>query len=276
MPELPEVETIARELSESDLIGKSVAGFDIFWYKTLATGTAENFRASLKGQSLTSASRRGKFLLLTFNSHTLLIHLRMTGRLSIVPTSQPIDQHERARLIFTDNLALQFIDTRKFGRWYLHQNGEAILSNIGIEPLSKEFTLKALTELLHSSSTRIKPFLLNQAKICGIGNIYADEALWDARIHPETPANKIPRQKAADLHKAIITVLSRGVENMGTRLGSGRANYYSIRRRANNQDKLQVFRRDGLPCPRCGTTIARIVVAQRSTHYCPSCQTAGT
>lgn len=272
MPELPEVETIARELQDSSLIGASISHARFFWPKTLATGSEETFNQTVATQKLKSVSRRGKYIFLQLTTYALLIHLRMTGKLAIIPANTPIDPHERVRLYFSSQEALQFIDTRKFGRWYLHAKPEEQLGTLGIEPLSDEFTVSTLKNLLKKSSTRIKPFLLNQTKIAGIGNIYADEALWEAKIHPETPANKIAESKIKPLHKAIRNVLSQGIENMGTRLGSGRANYYSVRRKAANQDKLKVFRRDGLACPRCCTTIVREVIAQRSTHFCPVCQ----
>jgi formamidopyrimidine-DNA glycosylase len=131
--------------------------------------------------------------------------------------------------------------------------------------------------MLTRRNRRIKPLLLDQGFVAGIGNIYADEALWEARIHPMRPAGSITAAEARALHRAIQLVLKRGLRNLGTSLGTGKANFYSVgRRRGRNVDELKVFRRTGLPCPRCGGRIARIIVAQRSTHLCPRCQVERT
>ena len=148
-----------------------------------------------------------------------------------------------------------------------------ICSHLGLEPLSDEFTLRAFEDLLRSHQVKIKPFLLNQSYVSGLGNIYVDEALWEAKIHPNRRSSELVAKEIESLHRAIIKVLRKGVENTGTSLGAKRANYFSVSgRRGGNQDSLNVFRRDGEPCPRCGTTIIKITVAQRGTHLCPKCQ----
>lgn len=272
MPELPEVETIARELQSSPLIGQEIRSVRFQWPKTLALPTISDFVQRVEGQRLLSVGRRGKFLQLQLTQDHLLIHLRMTGKLSIVPHDAPEDSHERARLVFNNDLALRFIDTRKFGRWYLVHRPEEILSSLGPEPLLATFTAAVLKKILQRSKRSLKALLLDQRAISGLGNIYVDEALWTAYLHPKTPANSLTSKQCAALHSAIQEVLQRGIANMGTRLGSSKANYYSVYRKAGNESTLQVFRRHGQICKRCQTTIVRISVAQRSTHICPRCQ----
>lgn len=271
MPELPEVETIARELNASSLIGHTILAARILWPRTLQGMEESLFNALIKSQTLQHSGRRGKYIVLTLDQHLLLIHLRMTGKFAIVSSDDPFHPHERIRLYFSNGQALQYKDPRKFGRWTVSTDLHESLKHLGIEPLSPAFNLKIFTQLL-KRPTKLKPFLLNQSYISGLGNIYVDEALWEAKLHPETPASSLNANSIKKLHHAIINVLSKGIENQGTRLGNGQANYYSVNRKANNQHQLQVFRRTGLPCPRCGTAIIKFTVAQRGTHICPSCQ----
>ncbi|MFA6916021.1 MAG: DNA-formamidopyrimidine glycosylase [Parachlamydiales bacterium] len=271
MPELPEVETIARELNASSLIGSPIISARILWARTLQGIDEKNFNTLIQKQTLRSSGRRGKYIVLTLDQHILLVHLRMTGKFAIIPSNEPFHPHERIRLYFADGQALQYKDPRKFGRWTLSTDYHQTLQHLGIEPLSPEFTVEVFSKLLQSRS-KIKPFLLNQAHISGLGNIYVDEALWEAKIHPETPAFTLSKNSIRLLHCAIKNVLTKGIENQGTRLGNGQANYYSVNRKAAHQHQLQVFRRTGLPCPRCSTPIIKFVVAQRGTHICPHCQ----
>jgi formamidopyrimidine-DNA glycosylase len=154
-------------------------------------------------------------------------------------------------------------------------DAEQALAHLGSEPLSKQFTPTALRAVLASRRRKLKPLLLDQTVVAGLGNIYVDEALWEARLHPEQTSESVSRKGAENLHTAIQTVLRRGIAAQGTTLGAGRDNFYSVAgRRGSNVENLRVFRRDGLPCPRCGTTIERTVVGQRGTHHCPRCQKA--
>ena len=197
----------------------------------------------------------------------------MTGKFFVENISAPVHSHERVRLILDNKMILRFEDQRKFGKWYLLQDPEEMLGKIGIEPLSKKFTFLAFKNLLEKNNRQIKPFLLDQHKIAGLGNIYVDEALWEAKIHPLSLTKTLNDPELKLLHKAIIMVLKKGIENTGTTLGSNRANYFSVSgRRGSNQDTLKVFRQEGLPCFRCKTIIQKIVVSQRGTHFCPNCQ----
>lgn len=173
----------------------------------------------------------------------------------------------------SNDLILHYDDQRKFGKWYLLNNPEPIFAKLGLEPLAEEFTLAAFKNAISKRSSPLKPFLLNQRYIVGLGNIYVDEALWEAKIAPTRRVNTLSSSEIKALHKAILHVLAEGIANMGTSLGSKQANYFSVSgRRGEHQKQLKVFRRDGLPCPRCHSKIIKIKLAQRGTHLCPSCQ----
>jgi formamidopyrimidine-DNA glycosylase len=201
------------------------------------------------------------------------MHLRMSGRLHWLSRKTRRRTHEHVIFEFDNGRQLRFHDTRKFGRIYLVQNPEAVLGSLGPEPLTRKFTAAALAERLLPRKRLLKPLLLDQTVIAGLGNIYVDEALWEAGLHPCRLSSSLNPEEIKSLHRAIPRVLRRGLKNLGTSLGTGKPNFYSVgRRRGHNRDELKVFRRTGLPCPRCKTPIQRIVVGQRSTHVCPVCQ----
>ncbi len=203
----------------------------------------------------------------------LLIHLRMTGKL-IFPEQQAVPgMHDHVILTFEDGRQLFYNDTRKFGRFTIAHSEDDLLKDLGPEPLEDSFTLEVLRNRLAGKSRQIKPLLLDQTCVAGLGNIYVDESLWHARIHPERRVDSLAASEIRRLRAAIREVLFRAVENRGTTLGSGESNFYSVAgRRGRNSDALQVFRRTGEPCPRCGAVIRRSVVGQRGTHFCPVCQ----
>lgn len=273
MPELPEVETIVRELNASDLIGKQILEAKVYWPRSIAVPEIDTFSNQLHNQSILQISRRGKFIVFTLSQYTLLVHLRMTGKFTISKAKQRVSPHERVQLRLSDGRILHFSDQRKFGKWYLLSHPEAKLIELGLEPLSDEYTLEAFQKVLNNRSSQIKPFLLNQHHIVGLGNIYVDEALWEARIAPTRKVNSLDTHEVKALFHAIPNVLTQGIANMGTSLGSKHANYFSVSgRRGFHQNQLKVFRREGLPCPRCHTTLIKITLAQRGTHLCPTCQ----
>jgi formamidopyrimidine-DNA glycosylase len=198
----------------------------------------------------------------------------MTGKLLLVDQETPESPYVRVRLDLDNGKALYYHDTRKFGRWHLVQNLDNVIGKIGPEPLAEQFSFELFWTILHNRTRALKPLLLDQTFIAGLGNIYVDEALWEAKLHPLQPAHLVTPEQAKVLHKAIIFVLKRGIESQGTTLGTGRTNYYRLDgTRGKHQTLLKVFRRTGQPCPRCSHIIERIVVAQRSTHICPNCQT---
>jgi len=274
MPELPEVQTIVDDLNRSFLVGQTITGARIFWPKTLAEPTAKIFSQRIRGQSIARINRRGKFIVfdLSGGDH-LLIHLRMTGHLHLVPAGTERSKHEHLILNLGADRQLRFHDTRKFGRCYLTADLKAVLGSLGPEPLAKEFTVALLKGLLTVRKRQLKPLLLDQTVVAGLGNIYVDEALWEAKLHPRRRSSSLTDAEIRALHKAVQKVLRQGLRNLGTTLGNSDTNFSSVKkRRGRNQQALQVFRRTDAPCPRCRTTIKRVLVGQRSTHLCPRCQ----
>jgi len=274
MPELPEVQTIVNDLNAAKLVGVPISGAKVFWARTIAEPSSVLFCNRMKGRTFTAIRRRGKHLVFeTDNDYTMLLHLRMSGRLHLVSVDTPRLKHEHVIITFSDKKQLRFHDTRKFGRIHLIVDPERILGRLGPEPLEKGFTVKVLAGRLRRHKRLLKPLLLDQAFVAGLGNIYADEALWDAKLHPNRIAATLSMNEIKALHRAIPRVLKRGLKNLGTSLGTGETNFYSVaRHQGRNKDELKVFRRSDLPCPRCKATIERIIVGQRSTHICSECQ----
>jgi formamidopyrimidine-DNA glycosylase len=274
MPELPEVQTIVNDLKAAGVEGTTIKGAKVFWPRTIAVPSAKMFCKRIRGKSVSAIRRRGKFIVFDFkNGDHLLIHLRMSGRLHLVSNDFPRRKHEHVILSFADGRQLRFHDTRKFGRLYLTSEAEKILNPLGPEPLAADHTQKIFASNLSPRKRMLKPLLLDQTFIAGLGNIYVDEALWDAKIHPRRIAASLTQSEIQALHRAIARVLKRGLKNLGTSLGTGKANFYSVaKHQGRNRAELKVFRRTGLPCPRCQTKIQRIIVGQRSTHICPHCQ----
>lgn len=275
MPELPEVETVRRTLERS-LLGECVIAIDSHWPKTLVDDlptTAER----LFGACITAVDRRAKLLLLRFDSgDSLSIHLRMTGELLVLEEGQPRDparqKHLTAELRFASGRALLFYDVRKFGRWNVIPAAEhhGVDARYGVEPLSDDFTVTWLTAALSARKRQMKPLLLDQLFIAGIGNIYADEALHRAGIHPLTRSDLVDATHAARLHEAIRDVLATAIEHRGTTLRNYRVGDGAP---GENKERLHVYGRGaGAPCLTCGTPLERIVVGQRGTMFCPVCQ----
>ena len=274
MPELPEVETVVRGLRAVGIEDARIRAVLVRWPKTVAGTSPAAFARTLRGCVIRRLSRRGKYLVAELdNGRHLLIHLRMTGQFRIEPPATRPDTHDRLVLILADGRQVHFHDTRKFGRFQLVDDPQHHLAALGPEPLADEFTVAVLRRQLAGQRRMIKPLLLDQTCIAGIGNIYADESLWRARIHPARRTDTLTRAEVGRLHAAIRSVLAQAVASEGTTLGSGATNFYSVAgRRGRNADALQVFRRTGESCPRCGHVSTRLVVGQRGTHICPHCQ----
>jgi formamidopyrimidine-DNA glycosylase len=272
MPELPEVETIVRGLRAAGLPGARIAGVDVRCARIVG-GAPEVLRQTVVGRRVVRVGRRGKYIVVDLDEGArVLIHLRMTGKLRFGDAGTPLGPHDHVSFTLGDDRRLIYNDTRRFGR-ILPCGGADPLAPLGPEPLESAFTPACLARRLAGRRRQIKPLLLDQTVVAGLGNIYVDEALWAARIHPGTPAARLGPAELRRLHRAIRHVLSVAVANQGTTLGRGQTNFYSVAgRRGRHADRLKVFRRDGQPCPRCGTTLARAVVAQRGTHFCPACQ----
>jgi formamidopyrimidine-DNA glycosylase len=275
MPELPEVQTIVNDLNDTGLKGAVITGALVHWPRSIANMAPGRFARTLTGLRVARIYRRAKFIIFELGTHeaALLIHLRMSGRLRIARSGDKALKHEHVCITFEDERELRLHDTRKFARVYLCASAEEITAELGPEPLGPEFTLKEFRSLLRKRSRMLKPLLLDQRFIAGLGNIYVDEALWDAGLHPCRSASTLTAAESGKLFAAIPRVLKRGLHNLGTTLGTGKANFFSVAgRRGDNSSQLRVFRRTGLPCPRCGTDVTRIIVGQRSTHICAACQ----
>ncbi|MBS3937842.1 MAG: DNA-formamidopyrimidine glycosylase [Peptococcaceae bacterium] len=273
MPELPEVETIRQSLT-SYLQGLTIEGCQVTLPKLVKNMAADDFMAQLKGRTIREIGRRGKYLIFKLSrGYTLVVHLRMTGQLRFCASDVPRPAHTHVVLEFSPDKELRYTDTRQFGAWFLAPDGEigrvAGIDRLGVEPLSPEFTVEQLGTMLSLRRGKIKAVLLNQHIVAGIGNIYADEALFAAGIHPERVASTLTPRELAALHFALQALLTRAIELRGTSVrdyvdGSGL--------RGNFQTELKVYgRTDGL-CRLCDTPLLRLVVAGRSTHLCPHCQ----
>ena len=271
MPELPEVETIVNQLRPC-LRGRQIEAVWVGWERIVDRPPAEEFRRRLQGQTFVAAERRGKFLLFPLRSgDTLLVHLRMTGRLLLQPCDVELDQHTHAVLTLDDGQRLHYRDPRKFGRLYLVDDPQEVVGRLGPEPLAADFDATALAAQLADQRARIKSLLLDQRVLAGLGNIYADEALFRAAIHPLRLGQSLAAEEIARLYAAVRAVLSEAIAAQGSTLRDYRS---ASGQSGRFQEQLQVFRRQGESCPRCGTVLERIRVGGRSTHFCPRCQSA--
>ncbi len=270
MPELPEVETISRELQE--IAGRRIVAVEVRWARTVAGADEAAFARRLRGQVITAVSRRGKWLALTLDGgDTLLVHLRMSGRLILEPASTADDPHARVLLTLDDGRRLRFSDPRKFGRMALTADPADVLGALGPEPLDPALTPERFAAMLAARRARLKPLLLDQRFLAGLGNIYADEALWRACLHPLRLASTLSADEAARLLTAIRAVLTQAIERRGTTMDDG--GYVSARGLPGDfAGQIAVYGQKGRPCPRCQTPIERIAVGGRGTHFCPRCQ----
>ena len=269
MPELPEVETIARKL-RPELVGKSILKADLLWSRTLAIPNPAKFKKQIKGQEIKEIGRRSKYFVIELSDYSLLIHLRMSGDLYIKGVDAAIEKHDRLVLsLDPGRKKLVFNDTRKFGRVWLVQDPDEVIGGLGPEPLSKEFTAQMLYEGLQSRRRQLKPLLLDQSFLAGMGNIYTDEALHKARLHPLATSDSVDREQAGALWEAIREALQEGIRRNG-------ASIDWVYRGGEFQNYFRVYDRKGQPCPVCGTAIERLIVGQRGTHICPNCQRIGS
>jgi formamidopyrimidine-DNA glycosylase len=285
VPELPEVETIARQL-RGLVVGRTVKRFRSLWHRVTEPEPAALFAKRLGGRRITGVRRRGKFVVLDLEGgEALIVSLRMTGQLLFHPKSAAAHPYRRAHIDFADGSALEFADTRKFGRMAIvdastldgiserrRRVGEPLHRYLGVEPLSRRFTVRWLSEFLgRRGRSAIKPLLLDQTGIAGIGNIYAIEALWRAKIHPLRTAGSLRADEIARLHEALRWVLQKGIRYGG----ASRRDYRDARgAEGRMQQEFQVYDRAGEPCPRCGAEVVRTVVGGRGTFHCPRCQRA--
>ncbi|MBI4498634.1 MAG: bifunctional DNA-formamidopyrimidine glycosylase/DNA-(apurinic or apyrimidinic site) lyase [Chloroflexi bacterium] len=270
MPELPEVETIRRDLAKR-VAGRSITGFRLLRPEIL-TGIPpiQDLRWRILGKLIIRVERRGKYLILRFmGGDALIIHLMMTGQLLLHPKGTEPVLHTTAIIELDSKWELHFVDVRRFGRIWVVDSPDAVVGKLGLEPLAATFTAEELGRRLAGRAAPIKPLLLDQGVVAGVGNIYADEALFQAGIRPERPAGSLSPSEVCRLRDAVKDVLEAAVEHRGTSFTNYRD---SAGEPGENQHHLQVFRRTGQPCPRCGTPIQRIAFRGRGTHFCPACQ----
>lgn len=270
MPELPEVETIANGLRQGgygnpSILNRRIENVQLFWERTLAKPSPEELCRRIIGQTIMTIGRRGKFLVLTLTPDSLIFHLRMSGDLTLEPVDAPIPPHHRLILYLDGGYRLAFNDTRKFGRVWLVTDLDQVLKGLGPEPFDPELTPPVFHNRLIRFHRRIKPLLLDQTFLAGLGNIYTDEALFLAGLHPLTLSQDLSLPQAEKLLASIRMVLQEGIQHHG-------ASIDWVYRGGNFQNHFRVYQRTGLSCQICSTPIQRILVGQRGTHYCPKCQ----
>lgn len=274
MPELPEVETIAR-LIRPRLEGRRIEGCEVRWTRTLGGLSRAAFARAVVGARLARIWRRGKYLVADLDRRgracgALVGHLRMTGRVHVESAAWDPGPYLKVCLALDDGTSFYFIDVRKFARLCFAREPDLLLGDLGPEPLSDEFTPAWLAESLRSRRRMLKPLLLDQSFLAGIGNIYADESLFRAGLHPLARSERVGPERSAVLCAEIRATLREAIEREGSsfdafyRTPAGNPGRY--------QDEFKVYGRVGKPCPRCGGPIVRIVVGQRGTHLCPRCQ----
>jgi len=267
MPELPEVENIVRRLRRP-LIGRTITAVQVYWPRTIARPSIDAFSQQLTGLRIRAIDRRAKYLVFELGTRPtpaayLLIHLKMSGQLDVVSRERPIDKHDRVIFDLSGGRQLRFNDMRKFGRMYLVEAIEAVTAQLGPEPLSDEFTLSVFRRLIAGRTGRLKSLLLDQRFIAGVGNIYADEALWLARLHPLRRADSLSDAEVRALYRGIRAALNDGIRHNG-------ATFDRVYR--SGEYEFRVYGRAGQPCRRCKRPIHKIAVGQRGTHFCAHCQ----
>ena len=276
MPELPEVETVRRQL-EPVLVGREITGSRVSWARTLGGATRRQFASAVEGSRVTAVRRRGKYLIFDLArdagpAGVLVGHLRMSGRMHVVSPDAPAARWCRVELHLADGNTFQFVDVRKFGRLVHADHETDVLPALGPEPLGPDFTATWFAKALKGRRRRLKSLLLDQAFVAGLGNIYVDESLFEARLHPLRRADRVPQARAVALYEAIRETLDAAIAREGSsfdafyRTPEGQPGSY--------QAQFKVYGRAGRPCRRCGRTLRRLVVDQRGTHVCTRCQPA--
>lgn len=273
MPELPEVETIRLGLNK--LISKAViTNVDVYWNRMITPPfSSDKFKQVLKGEKIHTVERRGKYLIFILDHWAMVSHLRMEGKYEVVAKNDEYKKHTHVVFHLADGRDLRYMDVRKFGRFTLlpidKQNEFEPFKKLGPEPRPESFNVTYFHEKLLKTKRAIKPVILDQTVVAGVGNIYADESLFLAKINPQKPANTLNKEETIALHAAIIDVIQHAVERGGSTI---RSYVNTLGEAGSFQQELNVYGRTGEPCQRCGTPIKKIKLAQRGTHFCPNCQ----
>ena len=273
MPELPEVETIARSLCNESrtgfsILGQTIQDATVLWNRSIAVPDVKEFKQHICGQVIQEVGRRGKYIVMSLSADTLLFHLRMSGDLYLKPKAAQGEEpgkHDRVILTLGNGTRLIFEDARKFGRVWLLADPQQELGDLGPEPLSEALTVDQFFQMLQKSKRQLKPLLMDQTFMAGLGNIYTDESLFKARLHPLCISSELNRAQTEALLHAIRETLREGIQKNG-------ASIDWVYRGGDFQNHFNVYGREGEPCPVCGTPVERIVVGQRGTHFCPVCQ----
>ncbi|MGG6313710.1 DNA-formamidopyrimidine glycosylase [Paenibacillus macerans] len=273
MPELPEVETVRRTLTQL-IVGKKIRAVRVLLPRIIQRpDDIKRFETELAGHTIVEIGRRGKFLRIVMDGLVLVSHLRMEGRYGLYQANEEVEKHTHVIFQFIDGTELRYKDVRQFGTMHLFFPGEEFkhkpLAKLGLEPLAESFSPEAFREAISRRTTKIKPALLNQEYIVGLGNIYVDEALFRAGIHPEYPADKLTAAELDRLHAAIVSTLEEAVDAGGSSIksyvnGQGEMGMF--------QHSLRMYGRKGEPCLNCGQPVEKTVVGGRGTHFCPNCQ----
>ena len=275
MPELAEVETIRRDVDRL-YVGRRIASvWDSGGRSVRRHPIAGEFAGRVAGRKVIAAARRGKYLLMPLDDgHALVAHMGMSGQLLTTSSDAPLAKHTHVRLSFDDGPDLRFVDPRTFGQmWVSTFDGDSVpeLAHLGFDPLDDPAAARRVAELVHGRPTRLKPLLMDQSRIVGIGNMYADEILFSARLRPDRPAASLSAAEAKQLHRSMVSVLTAAIKYRGSSLADeqyrdlfGRVGEY--------QKRHQVYDRAGLPCSRCGSPIERVRGGGRSSFFCAECQ----
>jgi formamidopyrimidine-DNA glycosylase len=273
MPELPEVETVVRTL-QTLVSGKKIERISVTLPRIIRhPDDVEIFKSLLEGQTIQTIKRRAKFILFYLDQDVMISHLRMEGKYGVYQAGDPVEKHTHVIFHFTDGTELRYRDVRQFGTMDVLPLGKETsagpLAKLGVEPLDESFTWQVLQDLLKNRTTKIKPLLLNQECIVGLGNIYVDESLFLAGIHPEKPAGALTAKQVKRLHESIVATLKEAVQQGGSSIksyvnGQGEMGMF--------QQSLKVYGRKEEACDTCGSEIIRFVVGGRGTHICPKCQ----
>ena len=268
LPELPEVEAAKRYLESEGLVGRRFTGADLRWPRAVRSGDVEDFVLGITGAAVRGLGRRGKFILIELEEGWLGIHLGMTGSVPIVESAEPRHKFAHNVLSLDDGRELRFVDPRKLGGLWLAGDVEEIAGRLGVEPLGPAFTVETLERLLAGRTAPVKPLLMDQRLIAGVGNIYADEALIRAGVSPLRPAKSLSAADVAGVHAGLVEALELAVARLTSLGTSGKP----PTAREDTRDYFLMPRQAGAPCRRCGAPVARSIIRARSAYHCPACQ----
>lgn len=274
MPELPEVETVVSSLIKGGIEKSLITDVKIIYSKCIDAPDFSDFSKLILNKKILKISRRGKYIIFSLSEgYFMLVHLKMTGRLTITDISKKEIKHEHIRFELDKKIILSFIDTRKFGKIFLTKNLNSKLEKLGPEPIDPHLDFNQIFSKILKSKKKIKALLLDQSILSGLGNIYADETLWEAKINPNKISLSLTLKEMKALLDSAKKVLLRGIKNKGTSLGRNAFNFADIYNHfGENQNFLNVYKQEKKPCKRCNSVITKEKIAQRSSYFCPSCQ----